>query len=264
MAKQNNTRKRTSEDVETNVLLKGARRCPLCFRLNGDLTEKHGQIAHLDQNPSNTIEENLAFMCMPHHSDYDSTTRQHKNFTIAEVKDMRDNLYEAIASKEHHQAKSDGGRGGNAKVEGSGIAIGGPGGKGGKYGKAGDGGSAEVKGEGLAAGGEGGSVDSNNLWYPPARSGYEIASEQFGRPIDPKMRQIGRGGMSPGYLVRYNIAESIRSEYFRINRCDPVSALENVTAVPLDYVNRRLVEMGYDWRARIAKLDYEFYVPSTN
>ncbi len=261
MTKHNNARKSTSEEVEANVLLKGARRCPVCFYLNGDLTQKYGQIAHLDQDPSNAREENLAFICMPHHSDYDSTTRQHKNFTIAEVKAMRLALYEAIASGAHHQLTSGGGKGGNAKVEGNGIAIGGPGGRGGKYGKGGDGGSAEVKGDGLAAGGEGGSVDSDNLWCPPARSGYEIAMEQLGQPIDPKMRQYGRGGMSSGYLMRYNITEGIRSDYFKDNRLDAVNTIENVTAVPLDYVNQRLAEMGYDWRARIVKLDYEFYIP---
>ena len=104
MTKQNKIRKHISKEIEAIVLLKGARRCPVCFYLNGDLTQKHGQIAHLDRNPSNASEENLAFMCMAHHSDYDSTTRQHKNFTLAEVKAMRLKLYEAIASGARQQA----------------------------------------------------------------------------------------------------------------------------------------------------------------
>jgi hypothetical protein len=69
--------------------------------LSGDLTEKHGQIAHLDQEPSNCTEDNLAFMCLVHHSLYDSHTSQHKNYTIAEVKVGRVRLYEAIAQQEH-------------------------------------------------------------------------------------------------------------------------------------------------------------------
>jgi len=155
-----------------------------------------------------------------------------------------------------------GGKGGNAEVGGSGIAIGGPGGKAGTYGRGGDGGSAEVKGVGIAAGGEGGSVDSDNLWSPPARSGYEVYMETTGQPIDPKMRQYGRGGMSPGYAFRYSIVEKIREKYFEAQNKTPESALENVNAVPLDYVNQELAAMGVNWRARIVRgLDYEFYVP---
>jgi hypothetical protein len=83
---------------ETAVLIKSARRCPLCFHLDGDLTEKVGQIAHLDGDRTNGAEDNLAWMCMPHHSVYDSTTSQHKNYTLAEVKTLRAELYEAIAN----------------------------------------------------------------------------------------------------------------------------------------------------------------------
>jgi hypothetical protein len=72
------------------------RRCALCFKLKGDLTEKRGQIAHLDRNPANYAEGNLAWLCLEHHSEYDSSTSQHKNYTIAEVKQARDDLYGAI------------------------------------------------------------------------------------------------------------------------------------------------------------------------
>ena len=48
-----------------------------------------------------------------------------------------------------------GGKGGDAKVGGSGIAVGGEGGRAGKYGRGGDGGSAEVHGDGMGAGGAG-------------------------------------------------------------------------------------------------------------
>jgi hypothetical protein len=94
-------RKQVPVDVETAVLLKGARRCTLCFHLNGDLNEKNGQIAHLDKNPSNCAEENLAFLCLDHHTLFDSRTSQHKNYTLHEVKTARASLYEAIAQKRH-------------------------------------------------------------------------------------------------------------------------------------------------------------------
>ena len=100
-------RKRIPTETETNVLLKGARRCPLCFYLHGDLTEKHGQIAHLNNNSANFEEDNLVFLCMVHHSVYDSTTSQHKNYTIHEVKAMRTALYSAIANREHVNAVGD-------------------------------------------------------------------------------------------------------------------------------------------------------------
>jgi hypothetical protein len=102
------SRKAVPPANETAELTKGARRCMLCFHLDGDLTEKVGQIAHLDQDPSNGLEDNLAWMCMPHHSQYDSKTSQHKNYTIPEVKAYRSKLYEAIARGEHREKPVEG------------------------------------------------------------------------------------------------------------------------------------------------------------
>jgi hypothetical protein len=48
IVKKKAPRKRIAPKHEAGVLVKSARRCMLCFHLNGDLTEKHGQIAHLD------------------------------------------------------------------------------------------------------------------------------------------------------------------------------------------------------------------------
>jgi hypothetical protein len=90
--------------TELLVLDRSRRRCALCFQLNGDLTEKHGQIAHLDQNPANFAEDNLAFLCLTHHSIYDSKTRQHKNYTMAEAKKARDDLHRSIELGRHLSA----------------------------------------------------------------------------------------------------------------------------------------------------------------
>lgn len=87
--------------METAVLAKSARRCSLCFHLKGDSTEKLGQIAHLDDDPSNRDEDNLAWMCLDHHSTYDSKTKQHKNYTILEVKAARAKLYDLVAKGKH-------------------------------------------------------------------------------------------------------------------------------------------------------------------
>jgi len=84
--------------IETRVLTQSARRCCLCFYIDQDLSEKEGQIAHLDQDPANGSEDNLAFLCLKHHSRYDSKTSQHKNYTIHEVKAHRAALREALAN----------------------------------------------------------------------------------------------------------------------------------------------------------------------
>jgi hypothetical protein len=94
-------RRKTPSDIETAVLVNSARRCALCFHLLGDLNVKNGQIAHLDKDPSNSAEDNLAFMCLEHHSLFDSRTSQHKNYTLQEVKMARSKLYEAIAQNKH-------------------------------------------------------------------------------------------------------------------------------------------------------------------
>jgi hypothetical protein len=91
----------TAPDVETEVFANSRRRCALCFYLDGDLEEKHGQVAHLDKDRSNSKIDNLAFLCLPHHSIFDSTNSQHKNYTVKEAKLAREQLYQAIAAGKH-------------------------------------------------------------------------------------------------------------------------------------------------------------------
>ena len=87
--------KRTSlpESIQTDVLTRSRRRCCICFGLNKDLEIKQGQIAHLDKNRNNNSIENLAFLCLPHHDQYDSSTSQSKGFRPTELKFYRDELY---------------------------------------------------------------------------------------------------------------------------------------------------------------------------
>lgn len=91
-------RRKLSESVETQVLLRSRRRCCICFGLNRDETLKAGQIAHLDQNPANGEADNLAWLCLDHHDKYDGKTSQSKGLTIAEVKRHRDELYSHFQS----------------------------------------------------------------------------------------------------------------------------------------------------------------------
>ena len=84
--------------LEARVLTSCARRCCLCFHLRRDFSEKEGQVAHLDHDKTNGAEDNLAFMCLPHHSLYDSRTSQHKNYTMLEVRTARKKLAEHVES----------------------------------------------------------------------------------------------------------------------------------------------------------------------
>ena len=80
-------------EVEQRVFSQSRRRCAICFHLHLDTGVKKGQIAHLDRRRSNNLEDNLAFLCLEHHSEYDSVTSQHKNYTIAERKSARLELH---------------------------------------------------------------------------------------------------------------------------------------------------------------------------
>jgi len=78
--------------VQTELLTQCRRRCCLCFGLKADIEVKEGQIAHLDRNPSNNRLENLAWLCLHHHDQYDSIRRQTKRLTLEEVKLYREQL----------------------------------------------------------------------------------------------------------------------------------------------------------------------------
>jgi len=93
------TRKKIDPTTETKVLIESKRKCALCVGLFGDYSEKKGQIAHLDKSNSNNKLENLCFLCLEHHSSYDSITSQHKNYTINEVKQYRDNLINSLKNE---------------------------------------------------------------------------------------------------------------------------------------------------------------------
>lgn len=91
-------RKKIATETETLVLTRSRRRCALCFGFDGDPQQKAGQLAHLDQDPGNGQEDNLAFLCMFHHDQYDSRTSQSKGLTAHEVKRYRTLLYERLQS----------------------------------------------------------------------------------------------------------------------------------------------------------------------
>lgn len=92
-------RKHTPATTESQVLTMSARRCCICFGLEADFTRKRGQITHLDHNPSNSDFDNLAWMCLNHHDEYDSRTSQSKGMKIDEAKKYRDILYTKVSKE---------------------------------------------------------------------------------------------------------------------------------------------------------------------
>lgn len=85
--------RRRDKHAETEVLIKSGRRCCLCFGLHRDFGVKRGQVAHLDRNPANSSVENLVFLCIEHHEEYDTRTSQSKGWTIQELVTYRTELY---------------------------------------------------------------------------------------------------------------------------------------------------------------------------
>ena len=92
------TRKTISPTVQADLLLKGRRRCALCVGIDGNDSERPGQIAHLNGDHSDNRLENLVWLCLEHHDKFDSKTSQTKNYTQIEVRNYRESLYARYAS----------------------------------------------------------------------------------------------------------------------------------------------------------------------
>jgi hypothetical protein len=91
------------KDIETQLLTACRRRCCLCVFLNQRDDIRKGQIAHLNHNPADWRFENLAWLCLEHHDEYDSQTSQSKSLQLGEVKNYRDKLYRRYDSTPPHQ-----------------------------------------------------------------------------------------------------------------------------------------------------------------
>lgn len=90
------SRKAITPESEVEVLTNSRRRCAFCFCLNNDFKIKKGQIAHIDRDNSNSNIENLVFLCLEHHDEYDTLTSQSKGLKPKEIKNYRDKLYEHV------------------------------------------------------------------------------------------------------------------------------------------------------------------------
>ena len=86
-------RPRTPESAVTEVLVRSRRRCALCFGLSHRHEVVQGQVAHIDRDPSNNDPDNLAWLCLAHHDQYDSRTSQSRGLTEPELRHYRTDLY---------------------------------------------------------------------------------------------------------------------------------------------------------------------------
>ncbi len=68
----------------------------MCFGLKGNLDVKEGQLAHLDQDRANPAIENLAFLCLECHTQYDKKSNRVIGFTRDEVRYYRNLLYDKL------------------------------------------------------------------------------------------------------------------------------------------------------------------------
>ncbi len=100
-------RKPIPASVQTELLIKSGRRCCFCFGLLKDDSVKRGQVAHIDQNPANSVFDNLAFLCFEHHDEYDSKRSQSKGLTRQELLSYRAQLYAWISSRSVEERVSD-------------------------------------------------------------------------------------------------------------------------------------------------------------
>lgn len=90
-------RRSLPETTQVQVVATTRRRCALCFGLKGDLSPKvQGQIAHLNQNPEDDRPQNLAWLCLEHHNEYDARYKQSKKLLADEVKQYREELLAAL------------------------------------------------------------------------------------------------------------------------------------------------------------------------
>jgi hypothetical protein len=95
-------RNRTAENA---VLLASRRRCCLCVFLDDFEGRRVGQIAHLNRSRDDSRFENLVYLCLEHHAEFDSRSGQSKGLSIEEVREYRNRLY-ARNSEFRHEAQT--------------------------------------------------------------------------------------------------------------------------------------------------------------
>jgi hypothetical protein len=114
-------RPRIPSTVADRVMARARRRCCICFHLEGDLSVKELQIAHLDRNRANNAPRNLVGLCLPHHDAYDSRRGLTRNYSAGEVRIYRDQLDAVFAKREESVVMRAIIEGGNAQLSSANI-----------------------------------------------------------------------------------------------------------------------------------------------
>lgn len=86
-------RKSISKSEEKELLVLSRRRCCLCVYLDNRDEVRKGQIAHLNGKSNESQLDNLVWLCLEHHDDFDGRRSQSKGFTVDEVREYRELLY---------------------------------------------------------------------------------------------------------------------------------------------------------------------------
>ena len=93
-------------NIEIAVLRKCRRRCALCFSLDFNLDTQQGQIAHVDRDANNKAEDNLAYLCLRHHDEYDTRPSQSKGFKEEELLEAKTDLEKWIQDNHERLVRS--------------------------------------------------------------------------------------------------------------------------------------------------------------
>ena len=97
------TRVPVPEQLQARLKYNCRNRCAICAIMDGDFSEKQGQIAHIDHNHANSLDYgNLVWLCLAHHDKYDSTTSQSKNYRPLEVLMYKKQLEAYYASPQNN------------------------------------------------------------------------------------------------------------------------------------------------------------------
>ncbi len=94
-----NQRTPVTPSVQVDVLTASRRKCCLCYYLAGERRVRKGQIAHLNQDRSDSQFENLVFLCLEHHDEFDSQTSQSKGLIPQEIRVHRDRMYQELGAR---------------------------------------------------------------------------------------------------------------------------------------------------------------------
>jgi len=95
-----NVRVKPTKETEKEVLVASQRRCCLCYYLDDKREPRRG---HTNRNRSRSQVDDLVWLCLDHHDQFDSRTSQSKNLMREEVRHYRDRLHRELGSGLHTQ-----------------------------------------------------------------------------------------------------------------------------------------------------------------